>query len=158
MTTMFYTNKEYGPECKTTDVGADYKGQLSTTTSGRTCQAWGSQSPHRHTRNNPDKFPDATLGDAGNYCRNPDNTSNGPWCYTTDRSKRWERCSVAKCPEEDADENEEEAEMEEDNSTLIPQEQDDSKPLLSVMQILQFSLSYALALCLCANKIVHEET
>ena len=31
-----------------------------------------------------------------NYCRNPDN-SKGPWCYTTDKRKRWEYCQVPKC-------------------------------------------------------------
>ena len=31
-----------------------------------------------------------------NYCRNPDNVKR-PWCYTTDRRKRWEYCSVPKC-------------------------------------------------------------
>ena len=28
-----------------------------------------------------------------NYCRDPTGTRNGAWCYTTDRSKRWEYCS-----------------------------------------------------------------
>ena len=32
-----------------------------------------------------------------NYCRNPDNESNGPWCYTTDPDKRWEFCDVKLC-------------------------------------------------------------
>ena len=26
-------------------------------------------------------FPDADLGEAFNFCRNPDNDPNGPWCY-----------------------------------------------------------------------------
>ena len=32
-----------------------------------------------------------------NYCRNPDNEPNGPWCYTIDPDKRWEYCDVKLC-------------------------------------------------------------
>ena len=51
----------------------------------------------RHTRNNVATFPDDNLADASNYCRNPDNEPNGPWCYTTDADTRWEYCSLALC-------------------------------------------------------------
>ena len=39
------------------------------------------------------------LGSVGlnNYCRNPDNSAGGPWCYTTDPNTRWEYCDVPKC-------------------------------------------------------------
>ncbi len=32
-----------------------------------------------------------------NYCRNPDNKPDGPWCYTMDPNKRWEHCAVPLC-------------------------------------------------------------
>ncbi|CAC5426857.1 PLG [Mytilus coruscus] len=32
-----------------------------------------------------------------NFCRNPDNEPLGPWCYTTDPTKRWEYCNVSSC-------------------------------------------------------------
>lgn len=32
-----------------------------------------------------------------NYCRNPDG-DEGPWCYTTDPSVRWEYCNLKRCP------------------------------------------------------------
>jgi Mg-chelatase subunit ChlD len=78
--------------------GQEYAGRVFKTRSGRTCQRWDRQSPHKHTRNNPSKFPDASLADAGNFCRNPDNDPEGPWCYTTDKYTRWEYCDVPVCP------------------------------------------------------------
>ena len=46
---------------------ADYRGTIATTTSGKTCQEWSSQSPHAHTRT-PAQYPNKGLGDH-NYCR-----------------------------------------------------------------------------------------
>ena len=40
---------------------------------------------------------DDSLSDAANYCRNPDGEPYTPWCYTTDRNKRWELCDVHHC-------------------------------------------------------------
>ena len=37
------------------------------------------------------------LNDAKNYCRNPQNSGQRPWCFTTDRKKRWEYCDIPKC-------------------------------------------------------------
>ena len=69
-----------------------YRGCQTKTRSGKTCQKWSSQVPHSHTRTpeNP-TFAGKGLGDHNN-CRNPDNEPNGIWCYTTDKSKRWEYC------------------------------------------------------------------
>lgn len=79
--------------------GVGYRGCQNKTKSGKTCQKWTSQYPHRHS-NTPAKKPNKGLGNH-NYCRNPDNTSGGIWCYTTDSGKRWEYCSpkkeTAKC-------------------------------------------------------------
>ena len=67
-----------------------YRGQQNKTVSGRTCQKWTSQSPHRHSRT-PSNYSNKGLGDH-NYCRNPDHEPGGIWCYTTDSGKRWEYC------------------------------------------------------------------
>jgi len=67
-----------------------YRGCQSHTVTGRTCQAWTSQSPHGHSRT-PANYPNKGLGDH-NYCRNPDHEPNGIWCYTTDSGSRWEYC------------------------------------------------------------------
>ena len=86
--------------CKSTTLGTEYRGVVAWTNTGKTCQRWDSQSPHVHNMNNPDLFPDATLADAENYCRNPNNEGEGPWCYTMDLKSPsiWEYCSVDLCP------------------------------------------------------------
>jgi len=90
-----------GSECYTLTDGSDYRGTVSTTPNGRTCQQWTNQSPHQHTML-PENYPNSGLGDH-NYCRNPDNAA-GPWCYTTDPAQRWEYCDVGsprtKCSDE----------------------------------------------------------
>ena len=37
-----------------------------------------------------------------NFCRNPDNDPDGPWCYTTNKHIRWERCGIPYCHENHA--------------------------------------------------------
>ena len=75
----------------------EYLGNRNTTFNGYTCQRWDSAYPHRHDRTNPDRFPDRTLSEANNYCRNPDLEPRGTWCYTTDPRKRWEYCDIIRC-------------------------------------------------------------
>ena len=58
-----------------------YRGCQSKTRSGRTCQSWDRQWPHKHSRRKCHK------GSCGNnYCRNPDGEPT-IWCYTTDSRK-----------------------------------------------------------------------
>jgi len=71
--------------------GENYDGCAKTTVSGRTCQAWGSTTPHKPWANLGTK-----LGNQSNYCRNPDGHTR-PWCYTTDPNKRWESCPDLTC-------------------------------------------------------------
>ena len=76
-------------ECDETMSGEKdegYRGCQTKTRSGKTCQSWNVQTPHKHTRKNEAK---GTVGH--NYCRNPDGEDT-IWCYTTDTSKRWEYC------------------------------------------------------------------
>eukprot|EP00918_Siedleckia_nematoides_P074291 GHVU01162325.1.p1 GENE.GHVU01162325.1~~GHVU01162325.1.p1 ORF type:complete len:185 (+),score=6.91 GHVU01162325.1:122-676(+) len=88
-------------ECKEDDIGKDYRGKVSTTSSGFTCQAWVTNVPHEHNwHNKPTAFPEGNLQDASNYCRNPDSDVGGPWCYTTIQWERWDYCSVGRCDEE----------------------------------------------------------
>ena len=83
-------------KCKGTEKGTEYKGTISTTANGKTCQKWTEQSPHKHFMTDPSKFPDASLEEANNYCRNPDLGAK-PWCYTTDPDDKWEYCDIPKC-------------------------------------------------------------
>uniref|UniRef100_A0A663MQJ5 Plasminogen n=1 Tax=Athene cunicularia TaxID=194338 RepID=A0A663MQJ5_ATHCN len=69
--------------------GEDYRGTISVTESGNTCQRWSSQFPHRHAL-----FCFRSLEE--NYCRNPDGEKM-PWCYTTNRTARWEYCTIPSC-------------------------------------------------------------
>ena len=78
-------------ECYTKAKAQDYRGDVQVTVSGKACQAWTSQSPHKHNRT-PQNYKTSGLG-SHNYCRNPDGEP-GAWCYTTDPNKRWEFCDV----------------------------------------------------------------
>jgi len=85
----------------------DYRGTKSVTKSGRKCQAWDSQTPHKHPiYYTKERNPNASL--AQNFCRNPDwiygvnsfiyYTNGWSWCFTTDPEKEWEFCDIPRCP------------------------------------------------------------
>jgi len=89
------------PECRETVGGHSYMGDVDTTVSGRTCQAWTLDYPHGHQYDSDSMYPDGSISATGNKCRNPDsNYHEGVWCYTTDPNTRWELCDVPLCPEE----------------------------------------------------------
>ncbi|NXM02463.1 PLMN protein, partial [Tyrannus savana] len=73
--------------------GEDYRGRIAVTESGNTCQHWNTQFPHKHGWI-PDRYPCKGLEE--NYCRNPDGEKR-PWCYTINRSVRWEYCTIPPC-------------------------------------------------------------
>ncbi|XP_077865068.1 uncharacterized protein LOC102808261 [Saccoglossus kowalevskii] len=82
----------YRRECYTTRNGIDYRGNINRTVSGRICQKWSDQFPHRHQMKPENHRPTKGLGDH-NYCRNP-NGDKKPWCYTTDPDVRRESCNA----------------------------------------------------------------
>ncbi|XP_052062584.1 macrophage mannose receptor 1-like [Mytilus californianus] len=77
-------------ECIMDQMGKNYRGTISQTNTGRTCQAWSLQVPHKHSYSDQ-------LSDQKNYCRNADDEPYGPWCYTTDVNQRWEYCDIPYC-------------------------------------------------------------
>ncbi|GCC38651.1 hypothetical protein chiPu_0017166 [Chiloscyllium punctatum] len=90
-----YEKKDYMREC-IVNKGVTYRGYRYITKSGKMCQHWSTNVPHEH-RNSPSQFPRKGLD--LNYCRNPDNDENGPWCYTTDWHTRLEDCGIKRCDE-----------------------------------------------------------
>ena len=66
---------------------------MSKTKSGLECQLWSHQSPQQHTKTHLN-FPDDGLG-GHNHCRNPGRERQGPWCFTTNPSVRFELCEVS---------------------------------------------------------------
>lgn len=86
-----------GFDCyKAEDNGYSYRGLVDFSSSGRPCQNWlevGKESP---------------VGDNGignhNYCRNPDQSYDSPWCYVHDGAGlSKEECVVDKCEENKRD-------------------------------------------------------
>ena len=77
--------KQNTVDCIPTD-GTAYTGKKSTTKSGRTCQMWSRQMPHKSNYPNTGEH---------NYCRSPD--GDAIWCYTSDPKKQWEYCHVPLC-------------------------------------------------------------
>ena len=84
------------------DLGIHYNGSVSTTESGRMCQAWDSNTPHFH----PLTSVYRSYLEGHNYCRNPEGRGSRPWCYTTDPDKRWEYCNVPLCTDATSDDEE----------------------------------------------------
>uniref|UniRef100_A0A452SNR5 Prothrombin n=1 Tax=Ursus americanus TaxID=9643 RepID=A0A452SNR5_URSAM len=75
-------------------LGMNYRGNVSFTRSGIECQLWRSRYPHKPEINTT-THPGADLRE--NFCRNPDGSTTGPWCYTTDPTVRREECSIPVC-------------------------------------------------------------
>ena len=82
--------------CRITFTGTTYRGNANVTVSGLSCQRWASQLPHRHSNFMASEFPDATMDEVSNFCRNPDGDPT-VWCYTMSPFVRWDFCAVPTC-------------------------------------------------------------
>ena len=85
-------------ECKLEHSASTYRGLMRSTISGKMCQHWSSQSPHKHKYTADSMFTDGSVELADNFCRNPDPSfATGAWCYTMDPDTKWEMCDVPLC-------------------------------------------------------------
>jgi len=87
--------------CRSCDC-SDYRGEIATTASGRKCQSWDSDEPHKRNFFKNIKGDKLNIReDAGlhkNFCRNPSGHGTA-WCYTMDTKKTWENCDIPRCSE-----------------------------------------------------------
>jgi plasminogen len=81
--------------CRTSERGEEYRGYISSTREGFTCQRWADDGQPHSDLQPLDRFYGNVFPD--NYCRNPDSAVDGPWCYTTDIDKRYDYCDVPAC-------------------------------------------------------------
>ncbi|KAM6945703.1 prothrombin [Aplochiton taeniatus] len=77
--------------------GANYIGNVSITVTGKRCQHWKSNFPHPIILEFNASAHNSVLLE--NFCRNPDNSPRGPWCYTKDATVNKEPCTVPRCGE-----------------------------------------------------------
>ena len=79
-------------DCLSNLLVSDYRGTVSVTNHGFTCQHWIAQTPHRHDKfvNNPE-----LAYENYNYCRKIDD--DRPWCITTDPYIVIEFCTYTIC-------------------------------------------------------------
>ena len=91
-------------ECTIGDLGTNYMGSRDTVTVNGTdysCQPWAAIAPNIHFYTNATLFPDGSLDNANNFCRNPSADPLGPWCYNNDFVTFEEQpvlyCDLPKC-------------------------------------------------------------
>ncbi|PAA64574.1 hypothetical protein BOX15_Mlig018513g1 [Macrostomum lignano] len=94
VTTVAPTASASTDNCLKSTSGTEYAGTMSTSASGKTCIPWTSNTA-LHTYYLPQMFNAATMSAASNYCRNPDGSTTGPWCYV-DATTR-ENCNIPMC-------------------------------------------------------------
>ncbi|XP_025102289.1 plasminogen-like [Pomacea canaliculata] len=92
-TTCWYDHPIWGPV---------YKGTQATTELGYTCNVWTSDSPHNKAdiyKDDKAYTVDGSKAAAGNFCRLFKDNHKQAWCYTTDKTRRWDNCQVPHCDE-----------------------------------------------------------
>ena len=93
--TIHHSTKTAASACWNTESdpsGTEYRGKLAETITGKKCQTWYFQFPHKN-----DDYKQVPDGAWHGFCRNPGGVKNGPWCLTNDMKVRWEYCDVEKC-------------------------------------------------------------
>ena len=96
-------------KCTWSTSGREYSGRIDMTVSGQKCVNW-SRSFHKsdafgfqykgrwiYKHDLLSMFPDHSLDEAANYCRNPTRDPCGPWCYTSYADNSREYCNIPEC-------------------------------------------------------------
>ena len=86
--------REEPTECLVTEQGLDYVGSIKVTADDNVCTPWR-EVEHYDPAMDPENFPDASIDDAKNYCRNPDGDIR-PWCF---HRNGWAFCNIPVCGE-----------------------------------------------------------
>ncbi|XP_041375324.1 plasminogen-like [Gigantopelta aegis] len=82
-------------ECLKVKKSRSYKGGINFTVHGERCVRWDDVPDLTYTSIH---FPDYTVQEAGNKCRNPNGEKKRVWCYTSP-DKRWSFCPLVTCSE-----------------------------------------------------------
>uniref|UniRef100_A0A915HZT6 Kringle domain-containing protein n=1 Tax=Romanomermis culicivorax TaxID=13658 RepID=A0A915HZT6_ROMCU len=77
--------------CVGSDKLLQYWGSVRKTRNGLRCQRWDAKKPHNHSLVAVD-FNVEELWEISNFCRNPDASLDGPWCFTLDPGVIKEPC------------------------------------------------------------------
>ena len=72
----------------------EYFGNISQTYSGKLCESWANLDK-RHQKRGFNRKDLQYMHGYNNYCRNPDNDTLGPWCFTTDIYTSWQYCIIS---------------------------------------------------------------
>ncbi len=82
-------------DCCTTRNCIEYQGSTDRSESGLFCFPWTSVAENVPV--NVLQFPDRTLNDASNFCRNVGGLRSKPWCYTDKLGTSWQYCNISFC-------------------------------------------------------------
>ncbi|XP_046737938.1 uncharacterized protein LOC124406546 [Diprion similis] len=94
-------------ECRISGTGSEYGGTRETSSSGRKCNSWDKRlklAVNKTEKFSSNHFSDLSRNKAKNFCRNPDSSAGGPWCYVDSESYdivEKEYCSVPFCDDKD---------------------------------------------------------
>ncbi|KAL4096525.1 hypothetical protein QTP88_021464 [Uroleucon formosanum] len=83
-------------KCSVAGIATDYLGKLNKTMSNRTCLKWAHHTGEGYA------FPDKSVSEASNYCRNPTREPTGAWCRVSGTAET-DSCDVPECSDDGDD-------------------------------------------------------